>query len=56
MAGPFYISALKALVFERMVKMDLLIVLSTSAAYVFSLVSFGFLVHGRPLSNGQRLF
>jgi Cu2+-exporting ATPase len=41
-AGPFYVSALKTLVFSRMVEMDLLIVLSTSAAYVFSVVSFGF--------------
>jgi Cu2+-exporting ATPase len=52
-AGPFYASALKALVFARMVEMDLLIVMSTSAAYVFSLVSFGFLVRGRPLSTGN---
>ncbi len=52
-AGPFYTSALKALVFARMVEMDLLIVLSTSAAYVFSLVSFGFLARGRPLSTGD---
>ncbi len=52
-AGPFYPNALKALIFSRMIEMDLLIVLSTSAAYVFSLVSFGYLVSGRPLSTGQ---
>jgi Cu2+-exporting ATPase len=52
-AGPFYVSALKALVFARMVEMDLLIVLSTSATYVFSLVSFGFLARGRLLSTGD---
>ncbi|KAL3590114.1 hypothetical protein FPOAC2_12296 [Fusarium poae] len=52
-AGPFYPKAIKALVFSRVVEMDLLIVLSTSAAYVFSVVSFGYLVAGGPLSTGQ---
>lgn len=52
-AGPFYPKALKALVFSRVIEMDLLIVLSTSAAYIFSVVSFGFLVSGKPLSTGQ---
>ncbi|KAH8654673.1 putative copper-transporting ATPase [Ilyonectria robusta] len=41
-AGPFYPKALKALVFSRVIEMDLLIVLSTSAAYIFSVVSFGY--------------
>lgn len=52
-AGPFYPKALKALVFSWVVEMDLLIVLSTSAAYIFSVVSFGYLIKGRPLSTGQ---
>ncbi|KAM0432925.1 hypothetical protein ACHAPT_004630 [Fusarium lateritium] len=52
-AGPFYPKALKALVFSRVIEMDLLIVLSTSAAYVFSVVSFGYLIAGKPLSTGQ---
>lgn len=52
-AGPFYPKALKALVFSRVIEMDLLIVLSTSTAYVFSVVSFGYFVAGRPLSTGQ---
>jgi Cu2+-exporting ATPase len=52
-AGPFYPKALKALVFSRVIEMDLIIVLSTSAAYVFSLVSFGYLVSGKPLSTGS---
>ncbi|RFU74459.1 copper-translocating p-type atpase [Trichoderma arundinaceum] len=52
-AGPFYPKALKALVFSRVIEMDLLIVLSTSAAYVFSVVSFGCFVSGQPLSTGQ---
>ncbi|KAK7952067.1 uncharacterized protein PG986_007795 [Apiospora aurea] len=52
-AGPFYPAALKSLVFSRLIKMDLLIVLSTSAAYIFSVVSFGYLAAGRPLAAGQ---
>ncbi|CAG7561597.1 unnamed protein product [Fusarium equiseti] len=52
-AGPFYPKAIKALVFSRVIEMDLLIVLSTSAAYIFSVVSFGYLIGGRPLSTGQ---
>jgi heavy metal translocating P-type ATPase len=52
-AGPFYPKALKSLIFSRMIEMDLLIVLSTSAAYIFSVVSFGYLVVGRPLSTGE---
>ncbi|CAN8101819.1 unnamed protein product [Discula destructiva] len=52
-AGPFYPKALKALLFSKMIEMDLLIVLSTTAAYLFSVVSFGYLVVGRPLSTGQ---
>ncbi|KFA78442.1 hypothetical protein S40288_10085 [Stachybotrys chartarum IBT 40288] len=52
-AGPFYPKALKALVFSRVIEMDLLIVLSTSAAYIFSVVSFGYFITGEPLSTGQ---
>lgn len=52
-AGPFYPKALKALVFSRVIEMDLLIVLSTSAAYIFSVVSFGYFVAGKRLSTGQ---
>lgn len=52
-AGPFYPKAIKALVFARVIEMDLLIVLSTSAAYIFSVVSFGYLIAKQPLSTGQ---
>ncbi|KAI1774931.1 heavy metal translocatin [Hypoxylon cercidicola] len=52
-AGPFYPKALKSLVFSRVVEMDLLIVLSTTAAYIFSVVSFGYLASGQPLSTGD---
>ena len=51
-AGPFYPKALKALVFSRVIEMDLLIVLSTSTAYIFSVVSFEYLVAKKPLSTG----
>ncbi|KAJ5116848.1 hypothetical protein N7456_001196 [Penicillium angulare] len=52
-AGPFYPKALKALIFSKVIEMDLLIVLSTSVAYIFSVVSFGYFIAGRPLSTGQ---
>ncbi|KAF2276116.1 heavy metal translocatin [Westerdykella ornata] len=52
-AGPFYPKALKALIFSRVIEMDLLIVLSTSAAYIFSVVAFGHLVAHKPLSTGE---
>jgi heavy metal translocating P-type ATPase len=52
-AGPFYPKALKALIFSRVIEMDLLIVLSTSVAYTFSVVAFGFLVAHKPLSTGE---
>lgn len=52
-AGPFYSRALKSLLFARVIEMDLLIVLSTSAAYIFSVVAFGYLVRGNPLSTGE---
>ncbi|KAH7410603.1 Cu2+-exporting ATPase [Cadophora sp. MPI-SDFR-AT-0126] len=52
-AGPFYPSAFKALLFTRVIEMDLLIVLSTSTAYIFSVVAFGYQVRGHPLSTGE---
>jgi len=52
-AGPFYPSAIKAIVFSRVIEMDLLIVLSTTAAYSFSVLSYALEVSGRPLSIGQ---
>ncbi|KAF2845065.1 heavy metal translocatin [Plenodomus tracheiphilus IPT5] len=52
-AGPFYPKALKALIFSKVIEMDLLIVLSTSAAYIFSVVAYGYMVAGDPLSMGE---
>lgn len=52
-AGPFYVSALKSLFFSGLVETDLLIVLSTTTAYVYSVVAFAFEMIGRPLSGGS---
>jgi heavy metal translocating P-type ATPase len=51
--GLFYPNAFKALVFSGIIEMDLLIVLSTSAAYIFSVVAFGHLAAHKPLSTGD---
>jgi len=51
-AGPFYSRAVKTLLFSRMIEMDLLIVISSTTAYVYSLVAFAYEVRGRPLSTG----
>lgn len=50
-AGPFYHKALKALVFSRMIEMDLLVVISTTTAYIYSVVAFVFEIRGKPLST-----
>lgn len=52
-AGPFYPSALRALVFTHVIEVDLLIVLSTSTAYIFSIASFAYQVVGQPLPTGE---
>jgi Cu2+-exporting ATPase len=52
-AGPFYPSAFRALLFTRVIEMDLLIVLSTSTAYIFSVIAFAYEVRGHPLSTGE---
>ena len=48
-AGPFYSSALRALLFTRVIEMDLLVVLSTTTAYLFSIIAFACQVQGHPL-------
>ena len=50
---PFYKAALKSLIFARIVEMDLLVVLSTSTAYIFSVIAFGCLAAGTPLQTGE---
>lgn len=52
-AGPFYPRALRTLIYSRTVEMDLLVVLSTSAAYVYSVAAYGYQVAGKPLSTGE---
>ena len=51
-AGPFYPKAVKALLFSRMIEMDLLIAISTTTAYVYSVVAFVYETRGKPLSTG----
>jgi len=51
-AGPFYPNALKALLFSGMIEMDLLIVISTTTAYIYSIVAFAYETKGKPLSTG----
>jgi Cu2+-exporting ATPase len=50
-AGPFYIKAFNSLVFARMIDMDLLIVLSSSAAYIYSVFAYAYQAIGRPLAT-----
>ena len=52
-AGPFYPKALRALVFSGMIEMDLLVVISTTTAYIYSVVAFVFETRGNPLSTGE---
>lgn len=51
--GPWYISAFNALVFSRLIEMDLLVVLSTTTAYIYSIIAYAFLVSKKPLSTGS---
>lgn len=53
LAYGFYIRAYKTLRYSRMIEMDMLVVLSTSAAYVYSVVAFAFMVTGHELSTGD---
>lgn len=50
-AGPWYISAFKALFYSRLVEVDFLVVLSSSAAYTYSIIAYAFLAAGKPLST-----
>jgi cation transport ATPase len=51
--GPFYVKAFRVLFFSRLVEMDMLVVLSTTAAYVYSVLAYSFLVLGKPLSTRE---
>lgn len=50
--GPFYPKTLKALLFSHMLEMDLLIVISTTTAYIYSVVAFVYEIRDEPLSTG----
>lgn len=52
-AGPWYISAFKALFFSHLVEVDFLVVLSTSTAYIYSIIAYAFLAYEKPLSTGS---
>lgn len=52
-AGPWYLSAYKALFFSHMVEVDFLVVLSTSTAYIYSIIAYAFLASHKPLSTGS---
>ncbi|TLD30593.1 hypothetical protein PspLS_01819 [Pyricularia sp. CBS 133598] len=49
----FYKPAISALVHSGSVEMDMLVVISITAAYVYSLVAFAFRVAGRPLETEE---
>ena len=47
----FYQPALKSLLYNKTVELDMLVVLSTTAAYIYSVVAFKYLMLGRPLET-----
>ncbi|KAM5353710.1 hypothetical protein ACJ41O_000360 [Fusarium nematophilum] len=49
----FYRPALSALWYSRAVEMDMLVVMSITAAYVYSIIAFGFEMAGEPLDEGH---
>ncbi|GKU22978.1 unnamed protein product [Fusarium langsethiae] len=49
----FYRPALAALWYSRTVEMDMLVVISITAAYAYSVVAFSFEMAGSPLDEGQ---
>lgn len=51
-AGPFYPKAFRSLIFKRVIDLDLLVVLSTSITYGFSVASFVCEVTGTRLVSG----
>ncbi|KAF5590096.1 Cu2+-exporting ATPase [Fusarium subglutinans] len=49
----FYRPAISAVWYSRTVEMDMLVVISITAAYVYSVVAFSFEMAGKPLDEGQ---
>ena len=50
-ARPLYRSSFRSLFLQRVIDMDLLVAGSTSIAYIYSHVSFGFLAAGKPIDK-----
>lgn len=48
----FYMPALKALIFSKVIEMDMLVVVSITAAYFYSIVAFGLELSGINLEQG----
>ncbi|EEY14852.1 copper-transporting P-type ATPase [Verticillium alfalfae VaMs.102] len=49
----FYQPALSALVFSHVLEMDMLVVISITAAYLYSIVAFGFRMANKPLETKE---
>ncbi|OAA47983.1 cation transport ATPase [Cordyceps fumosorosea ARSEF 2679] len=49
----FYRPALSSLIYNGVVEMDMLVVISITAAYVYSVVAFGFRMVGQPLETAE---
>lgn len=49
----FYVGALKSLIYSRVIEMDMLIVISITAAYIYSLVAFALTHAGYTLQTGE---
>jgi len=51
--GSFYQHAFKTLFYFGMIEMDMLVVFSTSAAYIYSVIAFAYQTAGQPLAIGD---
>ena len=49
----FYRPAISSLIYNGVVEMDMLVVISITAAYLYSVVAFGFRMAGRPLETAE---
>ncbi|KAI0444723.1 E1-E2 ATPase-domain-containing protein [Xylaria telfairii] len=49
----FYKPALKSLILYGVLELDMLVVVAITAAYIYSIVAFGYLMSGRPLETGS---
>lgn len=49
----FYVGAIKSLIYSRVVEMDMLVVISITAAYGYSVVALGLAHSGRALETGE---